>query len=233
MDPDVTESTARANTLEFRTLDSDQRLHFAHFRAVVVGYTGRDEAAIRRHIDELAEIGVAPPPQVPMFYPVEQHTMSTSTAFSFRGTNSSGEVEPAILRCDGKYFLGVGSDHTDRDLETVDIGESKRACPKPIGPVVAEIPDWESFDWDRCRARSWVDGRLYQDGSLAGLRTPTDLLATFDQRLGDDGGDLICFAGTLPVLDGTFTPGGRWDLELALPSGQTLSHTYFITTEGI
>ncbi|WP_397517462.1 MULTISPECIES: DUF2848 family protein [unclassified Rhodococcus (in: high G+C Gram-positive bacteria)] len=35
-----------------------------------------------------------------------------------------------------------GSDHTDRQLATVDIGDSKRACPKPVGPRVVEIADW-------------------------------------------------------------------------------------------
>ena len=108
------------------------------------------------------------------------------------------------------------------------MGDDRRARP---GPDVVEVPDWESFDWDSCRARSWVDGTLYQDGALANLRTPRELLDIHAERHGDDGGDLICFAGTLPLLHGTFTPGHRWDLELALPDGRTLTHTYR-TTEG-
>ncbi|MEU5848357.1 hypothetical protein [Saccharopolyspora shandongensis] len=30
-------------------------------------------------------------------------------------------------------------------------------------------------------------------------------------------------------LRGEFTPGDRWDLELALPDGRTLTHTYRTT----
>ncbi|VFA96907.1 DUF2848 family protein [Nocardia cyriacigeorgica] len=211
--------------------ETGETLRFDGARAVVAGYTGRDEAAVRHHIDELAAIGVAPPENVPMLYRVGAATVTSAAATQVPSADTSGEVEPVILRHQGRYFLGVGSDHTDRTLETVDIGESKRVCAKPIGPQVVEIGDWSAFDWDGCRARSWVDGRLYQDGTLAALRTPGDLLAIVTERLGDDGSDLICFAGTLPLLDGRFTPGTRWDLELTLPDGRALTHTY-TTTEG-
>ncbi|MEU6264446.1 DUF2848 family protein [Saccharopolyspora shandongensis] len=220
---------ASTDVLVLDRLESGEPLRFRDFHALVAGYTGRDEKAVRHHIDELAAIGVAPPEQVPMFYRVAAGTISTAGSTPIAATNTSGEVEPVILRHGGKFFLGIGSDHTDRALETVDIGDSKRACPKPIGPVVVEIPDWADFDWDACRARSWVDGELYQDGTLANLRTPRELLGIFAERHGDDGGDLICFAGTLPLLRGEFTPGDRWDLELALPDGRTLTHTYRTT----
>lgn len=217
--------------LSCTVLESGETLRFDGARALVAGYTGRDEAAVRHHIDELAAIGVAPPENVPMLYPVATATITTAAYTPVPSAGTSGEVEPVILRHHGRYFLGVGSDHTDRDLETVDIGESKRVCAKPIGPNIVEVGDWADFDWDACRARSWVDGRLYQDGTLAALRTPVDLLGVVTERVGDDGGDFICFAGTLPLLDGRFTPGNRWDLELVLPDGRVLTHTY-TTTEG-
>ncbi|MDA3623870.1 DUF2848 family protein [Saccharopolyspora sp. WRP15-2] len=222
---------ATADVLTLEPLESREPLLFRDFHALIAGYTGRDEEAVRHHIEELAAIGVAPPERVPMFYPVAAESISTAASTPISAANTSGEVEPVIVRHSGKYFLGIGSDHTDREMETIDIGDSKRACPKPIGPVVVEVPDWESFDWDGCRARSWVDGEPYQDGTLANLRTPLDLLRIFDERAGDDGGDLICFAGTLPLLTGAFTPGTRWDLELVLPDGRKLTHTYR-TTEG-
>ncbi|NKX86855.1 DUF2848 family protein [Nocardia coubleae] len=218
-----------ADLLGFTVLDSAETIRFEQVRALVAGYTGRDEAAVRHHIDELAAIGVAPPADVPMLYPIDSATLTTSAHTAIAGGYTSGEVEPVVLRHSGRYYLGVGSDHTDRELETVDIGDSKRACPKPVGGTVVEIADWASFDWDGCRMRSHVDGKLYQDGTLAALRTPTDLLTVIDERLGDDGRDLLCFAGTLPLLDGQFTPGTRWDLELVLPDGRTLAHSYTIT----
>lgn len=212
-------------------LGSGEPLRLTGARTLVAGYTGRDEAAVRHHIEELAAIGVAPPADVPMLYPVGAETVTTAAHTPVPGPDTSGEVEPVLLRHGGRWYLGVGSDHTDRALETVDIGESKRVCAKPIGATVAEIGDWAEFDWDACRARSWVDGKLYQDGTLAALRTPADLLGVIAARLGDDGRDLVCFAGTLPLLDGLFTPGERWELELTLPDGRVLTHTY-TTTEG-
>lgn len=203
-------------------------LVMSSFRSLVAGYTGRNEEQVRHHIDELAAIGVAPPPEVPMLYPMPEGSVTTAPAVTVSGDNSSGEIEPVLIRLAGRHYLGIGSDHTDRTLETVDIGESKRVCPKPIGVDVVAIENWAAFDWDACHARSWVDGTLYQDGPLAGLRRPENLLAIVADRLTDlaDDEDFVCFAGTLPLLDGAFVPGRAWDLELALPDGRTLRHTY-------
>lgn len=219
-------TVATTSSPTFEVHGSGAALRFGSVRTLIAGYTGRDEAAVRRHIDELAAIGVAPPAHVPMFYSVDPAAITTAANAPITRTNTSGEVEPVILRRDGRYFLGVGSDHTDRRLETVDVGESKRVCPKPIGSVVIEIDGWHSFNWDACRMRSWVDGRLYQDGTLASLRTPRDLLQNLSDRIGDSGEDLICFAGTLPLLRREFTSGVCWDLMLALPGGRTLTHSY-------
>lgn len=202
------------------------------YRVIVAGYTGRDEAQVRHHIDELAAIGVPPPPQVPMLYPMAGDSATTAEQVSVAGDNTSGEVEPVYVRHRGRWYLGVGSDHTDRTLETVDIGDSKQACPKPIGPDVVAVDDWAQFDWDACQASSRVDGKPYQSGSLAGLRRPDDLLAVLADRLTDLGdGDLICFGGTLPLIDGVFVPGTEWDLEIVLPQGHTLRHRYTTTKE--
>ncbi|MFD3702083.1 DUF2848 family protein [Nocardia sp. NPDC058658] len=222
-----------ADLIEFDVLGTGDTVRLGTARTLVAGYTGRDEAAVRHHIDELAAIGVAPPSQVPMLYRVDRATITTAASTPIRSRHTSGEVEPVLLRHRGRYYLGVGSDHTDRRLETVDIGDSKRACPKPVGSTVVEIDDWNSFDWDACHARSWVDGKPYQDGTLAALRTPVDLLGIITDRLGDEGQDLICFAGTLPLIDGEFTPGARWEIELGLPDGRSLTHTYDTTCEGV
>ena len=215
-------------TLTLHPVERSEPLVFNGFRCIVAGYTGRDEAKVQHHIDELAAIGVAPPPQVPMLYRMPDGAATTAERVSVPGDNSSGEVEPVLIRHHGRSYLGIGSDHTDRTIETVDIGESKWVCPKPIGTQVVAVDDWSAFDWDACRARSWVDGTLYQDGPLAGLRRPDNLLAIVADRLTDlaDDEDFVCFAGTLPLLDGTFVPGAAWVLELTLPDGRTLRHTY-------
>ena len=219
-------------TVALNPLDAAPFILDPGVRVVVAGYTGRDEAEVRRHIDELAAIGVAPPPQVPMVYPMATELLTTAESLTVAGDNTSGEVEPVYIRHADDWYLGVGSDHTDRTLETVDIGASKQACPKPMGPVVAPIDDWAALDFDACQASSVVDGVTYQQGALAGLRGPSDLLKVLigrDNTLAD--GDLVVFGGTLPLLDGTFVPGTGWQLSITLPDGTELSHSYTVTTK--
>jgi hypothetical protein len=79
---------------------------------------------------------------------------------------------PLYIRHNGKSYLGIASDHTDRDLEAEDIGASKQACPKPVSGQVIAVDSLDGLSLDGCTARSWVDGKLYQEGSLDGIRTP-------------------------------------------------------------
>ncbi|TDD85919.1 DUF2848 family protein [Actinomadura rubrisoli] len=189
---------------------------------IVAGYTGRDERATRAHIEELAAIGVPEPPTVPAFYRLDPALLTTEPAIAVDGGNTSGEVEPVLIRHRGRHYLGVGSDHTDRDIERADVGAAKAACPKPLGDRVVALPDDTS--WDAIRVESSVDGRRYQSGRLSALRTPADLLGRLAGALGDLDGDLVVFAGTLPLLDGAFVPGSRWRLALTVDTTTLTCH---------
>ncbi|OFI37169.1 hypothetical protein BIU82_08680 [Arthrobacter sp. SW1] len=215
-------------TLAFDVAGTGGTIELTDFTAVVAGYTGRDAAAVQHHIDELAAIGVAPPPAVPMFYPVESVTVTAASELEVAGNKTSGEIEPLYIRHGGRYYLGIASDHTDRHVETIDIGDSKRACPKPVARTVVAVPDLESLSLDECRARTWVDGRLYQDGTLDNLRTPANVVGLLLERTGTEG-DFVCLGGTLPVIGGEFIYGREWRIELTFPDGNTIDHTYIIT----
>ncbi|WP_308259037.1 DUF2848 family protein [Pseudonocardia sp. H11422] len=196
-------------------------------RLIVAGYTGRDADAVAAHIAELAEIGVPAPPTVPAFYDLDPALVTTDPVISVAGPDSSGEVEPVVIRHQGRHFLGVGSDHTDRELEKTTIAGSKAACPKPLGGRVVELPaDLASFDWDAVVATSEVDGEPYQRGLLAALRTPADVLGRLADALPDTAGDLVLFGGTLPLLTGRFVFGREWALQLRLADGTVLDHAY-------
>ncbi|NKX53674.1 DUF2848 family protein [Arthrobacter mobilis] len=219
-------NAAADKPLAFSVDGTGEEIVLSGFTAVVAGYTGRDLAAVQHHIDELAAIGVAPPPEIPMFYPMPPELFDTSGRHTGSEHLTSGEVEPVYIRHAGRYFLGIGSDHTDRDLETQDVAASKRACPKPVSRTVIAVDDLAALSLDECVARCWVDGDRYQEGTLSGLRTPKEIVDLFLERtgLGDD--DFVCLGGTLPLLDGKFRAGTRWRVRLDLPGGRFLEHEY-------
>ena len=217
-------------SLEFTTTDG-QHIELTEYRCIVAGYTGRDRAAVQHHIDELAAIGVPPPPSVPMFYEMHPPLVSTEPELTQRGHSlTSGEVEPVYVRHKGTYYLGVGSDHTDRELEREDIAESKLACGKPLGATIIRIgshDDLATFSLDDATARSLVDGALYQHGLLRALRTPADIIQQLEAQLALPAStDIVCYGGTLPLIDGSFRAGTRWELEISLPNGTRLTHEY-------
>ncbi|RKS78740.1 uncharacterized protein DUF2848 [Actinomadura pelletieri DSM 43383] len=202
-----------------------ERLALAPDKLIVAGYTARDEASVEAHIAELAAIGVPRPASVPAFYELDTALLTTASVIEVDGSSTSGEVEPVVIRAGGRYFLAVGSDHTDRELERTGIAESKAACPKPIGSTVVELgPDLSSLEWDTLSADCAVDEMPYQRGGLSVLRHPGELL----ERMGAVPPDIVMFCGTLPLLGGSFVHGSRWRIRLEPPDGQALTHEYEI-----
>jgi hypothetical protein len=182
-------------------------------RLLVIGYAGRDQAAVKHHIDELAAIGIAPPPHVPMVYELSPGLVTGDASVVVSGPSTSGEVEPVLVRAAGQWYLALGSDHTDRELEATDIKTSKAVCPKPVSARAIHLdgdPARGDLDeaWDAIVIASAIDGTVYQRGTLAALRLPSNLIAhaTADDRAGD----LVVFCGTVPLLDGHFRYGAQF-----------------------
>ena len=82
-------------------------------RVILVGYSGRDRAAVLEHIRELETLGVAPPERVPAIYPVAPELVTTGTRLAVDAPRTSGEAEFVIVPSAAGYLVGVGSDHTD------------------------------------------------------------------------------------------------------------------------
>ncbi len=101
-------------------------------KLVVAGWTGRDTAALNAHINELAAIGVAPPKTVPIFYRNSASLLTSAPQIETVGNKTSGEVEFVLYSLDDGLWVGVGSDHTDRQAETVNVSRSKQMCAKPV-----------------------------------------------------------------------------------------------------
>ena len=217
-----------AGTFEFRRRGERRRGEAAVERLVIAGWTGRDEAALEIHMQELEELGVARPKETPVFYRVGASLLTTATEIEVIGTESSGEVEFVLLHQDHEIWVGVGSDHTDRKAETAGVTLSKQLCPKPIGPELWALADVEPH-WDALILRSYAGSDLYQEGSVSAMRHPRDLLQLYGQRSRNAFGDgTAMFCGTFGVRGGI-----RWAetfaIELEDPVlKRRLSHSYHV-----
>jgi len=192
--------------------------------AVIAGWTGRDQAALEKHIKELEELGVARPASTPIFYRVAASRLTQAPAIEASGGASSGEVEFVLVRHSGKVYVGVGSDHTDREVETYGVTVSKQMCDKPVAASLWAYEEIASH-WDQLTLRSWAaDDALYQDGTVAAMRSPEDLIG----RWGELAEGTLMFCGTLAAIGG-IRPSSRFAFELADPVlGRSIRHGYDI-----
>lgn len=187
-------------------------------QVILVGYTGRDRAAVLDHIRELELLGVAPPERVPAIFTVDADLVATEPCLIVNAQETSGEAEFFVLASPLGLLVGVGSDHTDRHLEAIDIAASKARCGKVISRQVWRLSAVEAH-WDVLELRAWTtstDGRvLYQSGRLDAI-LPVPALLSEVERAGFVTGGRLIFGGTLPTLGG-FVYGSRFEVELRDP----------------
>jgi hypothetical protein len=198
--------------------DTTTPLTLAIDQAVIAGWTGRDAVARDKHIAELEAIGIARPASTPIYYRVSARRLTTADSIEVSGKDSSGEVEFVLIGWQGRIFVGAGSDHTDRKVETYSVTVSKQMCDKPIAPVLWELEDVIGH-WDRMILRSfaWIDGArvLYQEGTLDAMLPVAELI-----RRGFGGAALpdgcAMFGGTF-AASGGIRPASRFEFELEDP----------------
>lgn len=197
-------------------------------RVIVAGWTGRNRTDVDRHIAELQEIGVCPPPAVPVFYRVAPSLLTHDARITVVGADTSGEVEFYLLALPEGHYVGVGSDHTDRRVETYDITVSKQMCAKPVSRAAWFLADlrerWDSLVVESHATRNG-ERRLYQRGTLDALLLPDTLVQRYAGAPALAPGTLM-FGGTVPVVGGV-AGGERFEISLSDPrSGGRLEHTY-------
>ncbi len=204
--------------LELETKKGRSPLAF-HYRWMVnAGYVGKNQEEVRRHIEELAAKGIPGPPSTPTLYPVVLSALTTEDEIEVYGDKCSGEVEYVLLVKDpGEVYVGLGSDHTDRFLEEVDIPRAKQICPNIMCPGVWSL-DEVAAHWDDLMMASSVtiDGEAirYQEGRLGLLLNPAELMDFVQGKLGGPLQDTVIFSGTMGMLGGEFLYGERFSAEL-------------------
>lgn len=225
----MTDRNALLLNLVTRTGTSQRR--FAIEQAVIAGWTSRDVEAMEKHIRELEEIGVPRPASTPIYYRVGASRITDAEAIQAAGGDSSGEVEFVMFNIDGRLWIGVGSDHTDRKVETYNITVSKQMCDKPVASTAWP---WEEVEdhWERLTLRSHIvtggKRELYQEGSVAAMRAPLDLIERYEGAHGKFTPGTVMFGGTLAAKGG-IRPADRFEFELVDGTlNRRIAHAYGI-----
>ncbi|MGS0893992.1 DUF2848 domain-containing protein [Burkholderia stagnalis] len=203
-------------------------------RVVIAGWAGRDPAAIRAHIDELAALGVAPPSTTPCFYRVAPALLTQAATIGVLGARSGGEIECVLIDSPAGTLVTVGSDHTDREVEAYGVAVSKQLCAKPLGHDAWLYADVAAH-WDRIEMRTWLTARggervAYQHGAVSGLLTPDALWHRFADRRAMPA-RCAMYGGTVAVHGAVaaMADGDAFEMELHDPVlGRSLRHRYAV-----
>lgn len=184
---------------------NDKQIDFDFDKVYVIGYAGRDMEKTQEHIDELErELGVAPPKKIPTIFEVSKEIVTQDSDLNFVGEQTSGEAEYVILIKNGKTYITIGSDHTDRGLESVSIFKSKQVCLKPIANTIWDYDEVKDH-WDSIRlvSNQIVNGKeiKYQNDTLASILPVEKILEELRERVGDIDNSII-YSGTVPLIGG-------------------------------
>jgi hypothetical protein len=133
-----------------------------------------------------------------------------------------------LIGWQGRIFVGLGSDHTDRKVEAYSVTVSKQMCDKVMAPVLWELEDVIGH-WDQMILRSfaWIGGKreLYQEGTLDAMLPVSELIARgFKDGKMPDG--CAMFGGTFAAKGG-IRPASRFEFELEDPVlKRSIRHAY-------
>lgn len=209
--------------------EGTENLELEYQNLFAIGYAGRNMEKTMEHIRELErDLGVPPPKKIPTIFQCSNNTLTQEEEIHFVGPKTCGEVEYVILLKENRIFIGLGSDHTDRELESVSVLKAKQICAKPI---CREIWDYEDLKdhWDEIELRSYqtINGSevLYQDGKLGDILPVEAILKELNDRIGDIGNSVV-FSGTVPLKEG-FLYGTNFRYEMTDKKlNRTLSANY-------
>ena len=220
-------------TLEFTVLPDGSAKQVRIDDLVIAGWTGRDVEALEKHIVELEELGVPRPSSVPCFYRVGAENFTNGEELQFLGDTSSGEVEFILIGTDEGMLIGVGSDHTDREVETYSVPVSKQMCAKPVSKDVWRYDEVKDH-FDDLLLRAWAtengEKKLYQDGGVTAMRPPEELISLYLPGQTALPAGMAMYCGTLAAIGG-IRPADRFDVEIEDPlRGTKILYGYNVNT---
>ena len=212
------------------TVPSQETVSFEIKKSACIGYSGRNQEMVKKHIDELALEGIAPPPSVPMVYPVSDVLVTQNEEIQVLGAKTSGEVEFVLLINNKGTLVTVGSDHTDRELEGYSIPYAKQATPKPVAKeawVLDDVLDhWDELQLT-CEIHFNQEWEVYQTGSITAVMSVGQIIDFAKSRNVVDEEGTVLFCGSVPIAGGTFKYGDAYRLTIQDPVlHRSIHHEY-------
>jgi hypothetical protein buboB_32870 len=199
-------------------------------RVVNAGYAGCDQRDVKAHIDELAAIGVNVPKRTPTFYPVPVMQLTRGGNIQVGHGQTSAEIEYVYIQVQGKRFISVGSDHSDRALEAYSVNAAKQICPDLVAAEVwdyDEVADHFGELMLTCEVYDKGEWRVYQQGPVSELLPPEELLKLGAPLTSGKKG-LALYSGTIPTI-GEITYARQWRITLCdRQMDRTISFEYTV-----
>ncbi len=197
---------------------------------IVVGFAGKDIEKTMEHIKELEAEGIKCPREVPVPYQCSKDLLTTKDTIEVISNDTSGEVEYLVLVYKGHYYIGIGSDHTDRKLEATSIHKSKQVCSKPYATTFWDYDDIKDhFDQIKLQSTQVLNGKTidYQSGFTSDLLPLQTIVDKVNAEVVAD--PILIYTGTVPLNDG-FKYGEKFSCALVDPVlNRQLSLSYSIS----
>jgi hypothetical protein len=146
---------------------------------------------------------------------------------------TSGEVEiVTIVDENDEVFVSVGSDHTDRSLETIDIPWSKQVAPNVVAPQMWRWNDVKDH-WDDIHMESWVIDQgetvKYQEAMVNEFWTPAEMVQGLRDSVTRVAGANILFSGTVVSIGEKLRFAESWTIKMTDPVlNRVIEHTYTV-----
>ena len=200
-------------------------------KLIVVGFAGKDVEKTMEHIRELEAEGIKCPSEVPVVYRCAKNLLTEAETIEVVAGDTSGEVEYLIFSDGGRYYIGLGSDHTDRSLEGTSIHKSKQVCAKPYANTFWLYDEIVGhFESIKLISSQIVDGERieYQEGVTGDLLPLQTIIEKIEREESMEGA--LIYTGTVPLKNG-FKFGERFSCALIDETlGRKIELSYGIET---
>jgi hypothetical protein len=205
-------------------------------RCYNLGFTMRDPVKMQAHLEECYKLGIKELicDRPPLVMPISPWAVLTDDHIDVQRPRTSGEVEiVTIADRDGTIYVGVGSDHTDRSLEGIDIPWGKQVAPNIVAP---ELWLWDDVKdhWDdisiECTVIDHGTEALYQQAMVSEFWTPAEMVQGARDSVVPVDGAFILFSGTVVSIGETLRFAESWSISMIDPVlDRRIDHTYTVT----